>query len=120
MHAPREDGEVNVLGLHVLVAQPGGVERLEPVGDGAEDVVGLAQIERPAEEALGQRLALVNRHRQPHVVARRPVILELDDVGVADRGEHHQLALDVAAGVERARQDLQRRLVLGHVLSCAT
>ena len=68
-----------------------------------------------AVEPLGERLALVDGHRQPHVLRLDAVVLELHDVGVADGGEHDQLALDVAADVERARQDLQRDAVLGHV-----
>ncbi len=43
------------------------------------------------------------------------MILELDDVRVAHRREHHELALDVPSRVHRSLQQLERDLVLLHV-----
>jgi hypothetical protein len=112
---PSKDRQVDVLGLDVLVPEPGAVQRLQASSDGDKDVVGLPHRERPALEALGERLALVDGHRQPHEVRARAVILELNDVGVPHRREHDELALYVAPLVHGSREELERDLVLGDV-----
>ncbi len=115
VQAAPELGEEDVVGLHVLVTEPRVVERLERARDGEKDVVRLAEGQRPLAEALVERLALVDRHRQPDVLGGHAVVLQLDHVRVTDGREHDELTLDVAADVERPRKDLQRDPVLGYV-----
>ena len=115
MQLPGKTREKDVLGLDVLVTQPRLVQRIERAGDGEKNVVRLFETERSALESVGERLPLVDRHRQPHVPGRHAVVLQLDDVRMARRGEHDELALDVASRVHLARNDLESDLMCGHV-----
>jgi uncharacterized protein len=110
-----ERREEDVLWLDVLVPQAGGVEHLEPLGDGREDLEGLAQDEGPAGQLGVERAALVEGHREPDVVGLDPVVGELDDVRVADGREQPELALRIAARVHLGAQHLERDAVLVHV-----
>ena len=113
--------EEDIVRLDVLVPEAGGVQRGEPARDRDEDVVRLAERHRARGDPLAEALALVERHREPHVRDRprvagnQAVIGELDDVRVRDAREPPQLLLRVARRVLLAAHDLERDLVLGHL-----
>ncbi len=111
VQAPGEGCEKDVLGFDVLVAQAGFVEGVERAGDGQEHFVGFVERERAALQPFGERDAFVDGHGEPDVALGHAVIFELDDVRMACGGEHHELALDVAARIDLVGHDLQRDLV---------
>src|SRR5689334_22413454 len=111
MQVPGKTREKDVLGLDVLMTQPRVVQRIERPRDGMKNVVRLFEPERTPLQAVGERLPFVDRHREPHVAGRHPVVFQLDDVRVARGGEHYELALDIASRVHLARNDLEGDLM---------
>jgi hypothetical protein len=101
VHRPRQaeveelhavHGQENVRGLEVAVHDPARVQRLQGREDAEADGQGLGDAQRPALEALGERLPLQQLHGDEHLPAVLADLVDLADVRVVDRGRGPGLA----------------------------
>src|SRR5262249_21186483 len=81
---PREE---DVLGLHVLVAEPTCMKRGQRAGERMKNLVRLIDRDRltggeTLMDSRVQRLTIVVWHSEPCIIRRGAMIVQLDDVGV--------------------------------------
>ena len=90
-------GQLDVGGLQVAVHDPSLVGGLEAQGDLARQRDRLRRRDRPARDAVGERLALDELHHDVVDVAGRADVVERADVRVLDGGDRARLAREPLA-----------------------
>ena len=109
-------GQEDVVGLDVLMADPGGVQGGQRARQRLEDPPRLRALQRAPPHPLLEGLALVPGHHEPEALFEPAVILELHQRGVEDGRVQPQLAQGrlARALAERGRaQELERHAVAG-------
>ena len=106
----------DVGGLEIPMDDARGVRGGQPGGDLARDARRLADCQRPALDALPQRLAVIERHRDEQLAVPFADVVHRGDVGVVEGAGGLRLAQKAGARVrvlrDRRRQKLERDLAM--------
>ena len=106
----------DVGGLEIAMHDARAVRGGQPGGDIARDARRLADGQRPALDALPQRLAVVERHRDEELAVPFADVVHRGDVGMVEGAGGLRLAQEAGACVrvlrDRRRQKLERDLAM--------
>src|SRR6185436_11095339 len=96
--------EHHVPRLEIAMHDARPVRAIEGVGDLDAEAEYVVDRERPALDAIRERLALDQLHDEVEIVPFAPDIVDDADVRMIERGDEPRLALETRADLGRARQ----------------